>query len=107
MRTFRIALTGDFLNEQGASAYGDLILSLWDEKPFIQYHFLKDVTPFAMRALAYSPHADPTQAREMGAELVTFDQMLRESDFLSLHCRLTSQTRRMIGAAQLALMKPT
>ncbi len=43
----------------------------------------------------------------MGVELVTLDQVLRESDFLSLHCRLTSQTRRMIGSAQLALMKPT
>ncbi len=40
MLSFRIALTGDFLNEQGASAYGDLSLSLWDEKPFLQYHFL-------------------------------------------------------------------
>src|SRR5260370_22919816 len=45
MRTFHIALTGDFLNEQGASAYGDLSLSLWDEKPFLQYHFLKDLAP--------------------------------------------------------------
>jgi phosphoglycerate dehydrogenase-like enzyme len=250
MRTFRIALTGDFLNEQGASAYGDLSLSLWAEKPFIQHDYLKDlaprpgdasywsriysleitpqhidgidglvvlrpwlkrsaflngakdlviigrsgtgydkidlgactendvalfnapealrhstassallfmlalakrlpeqeriaragrwdlqagvmgselqgrtlgivglghsgrelvrlVSPFAMRVLAFSPHADPIRAREMGVKLVTLDEVLRESDFLSLHCRLTSQTRRMIGSAQLALMKPT
>jgi len=63
--------------------------------------------PFAMRVLAFSPHADVIPAREMGVKLVTLDEVLRESDFLSLHCRLTSQTRRMIGAAQLALMKPT
>jgi phosphoglycerate dehydrogenase-like enzyme len=250
MRTFRIALTGDFLDEQLVSAYGDLSLSLWKDRPYIQYHFLKEqsprphdpsywsrlysmevtpdqidgvdglvvlrpwvkrsvfargakdllaigrsgtgydkidvaactendvalfntpdalrhstassallfmlalskrlleqerivraarwdlqasvmgselqgrtlgiiglghsgrelarlVAPFSMRAQAYSPHADSEQAREMGVELCSLETVLRESDFVSLHCRLTPQTRRMIGAAQLALMKPT
>ncbi len=63
--------------------------------------------PFAMRVLAYSPHADPEQAAALGARLTTLEEVLREADFLSLHCRLTEQTRRLIGAAQLALMKPT
>ena len=250
VRPFRIALTGDFLNEQGDSAYGDLSFSLWKDRSDIQYHFLKDqsprahdpdywsrlysmevtpgqiedidglavlrpwvkrtafsrgakdllligrsgtgydkidvaactendvalfnapsalrhstassallfmlalakrlpeqerilragrwnlqasvmgselqgrtlgiiglgqsgrelvrlAAPFSMRGLAYSPHADSGQAREMGVELASLDTMLRESDFVSLHCRLTPQTRRLIGAAQLALMKPT
>lgn len=250
MRMFRINLTGDFLNDQGVSAYGDLNWSLWDEKSYIQYHFLEDqsprnddasywsrlysleitadhidginglvvlrpwvkrstfargakdlvvigrsgtgydkvdltactendvalfnapqalshstassallfmlalakrlpeqeritrvgrwdlqaqvmggelqgrtlgvvglghsgrelirlVAPFAMRLLAYSPHADEVQAREMGVELVSLEKLLRESDFVSLHCRLTPETRRTIGTAQLALMKPT
>jgi phosphoglycerate dehydrogenase-like enzyme len=248
--TFRIALTGDFLNEHGESAYGDLSLSLWNDKPYIQYHFLKDlspqaedtnywsqiyslevtpehlagidglvvlrpwvkrsafvnsakdlvvigrsgtgydkidlsactendvalfnapralthstasssllfmlalakrlpeqeritragrwdlqanvmgselqgrtlgivglghsgrelarlVAPFSMRILAYSPHADEEQARDMGVGLVSLEKLLRESDFVSLHCRLTPETRRMIATAQLALMKPT
>jgi phosphoglycerate dehydrogenase-like enzyme len=39
--------------------------------------------------------------------LTSLDEVLIESDFLSLHCRLTAETRRMIGVAQLALMKPT
>jgi phosphoglycerate dehydrogenase-like enzyme len=250
MRPFRIALTGDFLSDQGASAYGDLSLSLWNEKPFIQYHFLKNlsprpgdmtywsriysleitpehingidglvvlrpwikrstfangakdlvvigrsgtgydkidlaactqndvalfnapdalrhstassallfmlalakrlpdqeritrasrwelqasvmgselqgrtlgilglghsgrelarlVAPFGMRILAFSPHADPAQAREMDVELVSIEKVLRESDFVSLHCRLTPERRRMIGVAQFALMKRT
>ena len=247
MRIFRIALTGDFLNEQGDSAYGELSLSLWKDRPYIQYHFLKEqsprpddssywtrlysmeltpdqidgidglvvlrpwvkraafsrgakdllvigrsgtgydkidlaactdndvglfnapdalrhstassallfmlalakrlpeqervvragrwdlqanvmgselqgrtlgiiglghsgrelvrlVAPFSMRVLAYSPHADPVQARELGVELRSLETVLRESDFVSLHCRLTPQTRRLIGAAQLSLM---
>src|SRR5947208_6978119 len=47
------------------------------------------------------------QAREIEVELKPLETMLRQSDFVSLHCRLMPSTRRMIGAAQLALMKPT
>jgi phosphoglycerate dehydrogenase-like enzyme len=65
------------------------------------------VAPFSMRLLAYSPHADAVQAQDMGVELLPLETVLCESDFVSLHCRLTPQTRRLIGAAQLALMKPT
>ena len=65
------------------------------------------VAPFAMRLLAFSPHADPDEACALGVHLTSLEEVLRESDFLSLHCRLTDATRRIIGAAQLALLKPT
>lgn len=65
------------------------------------------VSPFSMRVLAYSPHAELADARPLGVQLTSLDELMRESDFVSLHCRLTADTRRMIGAAQLALMKPT
>ena len=65
------------------------------------------VAPFAMRVLAYSPHADPAAAEALGVRLTSLEEVLRESDFVSLHCRLTDATRGLIGAAQLALMKPT
>jgi phosphoglycerate dehydrogenase-like enzyme len=65
------------------------------------------VAPFAMRVLAYSPHADPAQAAALGVHLTTLDDVLRQADLLSIHCRLTDATRRLLGAAQLALMKPT
>jgi phosphoglycerate dehydrogenase-like enzyme len=65
------------------------------------------VAPFAMRVLAYSPSADPEQAGDLGVQLTTLEEVLREADFLSLHCRLTDHTRGLIGAGQLALMKPT
>ena len=45
MRTFRVALTGDFLNERGESAYGDIGLSLLVSRPFIHYHFLREHAP--------------------------------------------------------------
>ena len=43
----------------------------------------------------------------LGVRLTSLEELLRESDFISLHCRLTEATRGLIGAAQLALMKPT
>jgi len=64
------------------------------------------VAPFAMRILAFSPHADPAAAASLGVRLTSLEEVLRESDFVSLHCRLTATTRRLIGGAQLGLMKP-
>jgi phosphoglycerate dehydrogenase-like enzyme len=65
------------------------------------------VAPFAMRVIAFSPHADPAVARELGVDLTSLDEVLRRSDFISLHCRLTDATRNLIGAEQLALLKPS
>ncbi len=65
------------------------------------------VTPFRMRVLAYSPHADPTQATALGVQLAPLHDVLREADFVSIHCRLTEATRRLLGAAELAKMKPS
>lgn len=66
------------------------------------------VAPFDMNIIAYSPHADPDEAARMNVTLVgSLDHVLRESDFVSLHGRLTPQTRDMIGAREFGLMKPT
>lgn len=65
------------------------------------------VAPFDMRVLSYSPHADPAVAQQLGVRLTSLDDLLGESDFVSLHCRLTPQTRRMFGARAFGLMKPT
>jgi len=63
------------------------------------------VAPFAMRILAHSPHAHADQAMTLGVRLTFMEEVLREADFVSLHCRLTDETRGIIGAAQLNLMK--
>src|SRR2546425_436771 len=57
------------------------------------------------RLLAYSPHADPADAEASGVRLLSLEELLRESDIVSLHARLSPATRRMIGAGELALMK--
>lgn len=64
------------------------------------------VAPFEMRLLAYSPHADPALAAAAGVRLAELHEVLREADFVSLHSRLTPGNRRLIGAAELRLMKP-
>jgi phosphoglycerate dehydrogenase-like enzyme len=65
------------------------------------------VAPFDFHVIAYSPHADPSVASDLGVELTSLEEVLRRSDFVSLHCRLTHATRGLIGAVQLALLKPS
>ena len=62
--------------------------------------------PFSMRILAYSPHADASQAAELCVKLTSLAELLSQSDFVSLHCRLTQESRGLLGADQIALMKP-
>lgn len=63
---------------------------------------------FGMRPpLAFDPFVAPAGAAGLGVRLVGLDELLAESDFVSLHCPLTPQTRGLIGAGELARMKPT
>jgi glyoxylate reductase len=50
--------------------------------------------------------ADPELVAELGAERLELEQLLASSDFVSLHCPLTAETRGLISAERLALMKP-
>lgn len=62
---------------------------------------------FDMRVLAYDPFIEESRAEAMGVELVPLDVLLRESDYVSVHTPLSEATRGMIGAEQLAIMKPS
>lgn len=62
---------------------------------------------FGLRLLACDPFLSPDAGTPYGATLVELDALLREADFVSLHCPLDAGTRGLIGAAQLARMKPT
>jgi phosphoglycerate dehydrogenase-like enzyme len=59
------------------------------------------------RRLAFDPCADPAAARSLGVELLPLEQVLRESDYVTINTLLNSETRGMIGREQLRLMKPT
>ncbi len=59
-----------------------------------------------MNTVAWSLHPDCDKATEYGFEYVEFEHLLQTADVVSLHTRLSPQTRHLIGAPQLALMKP-
>lgn len=63
--------------------------------------------PLDMRFIAHDPYADPALAETLGVELVDLDTLFKESDFLSVSCPLNTQTRHIVNAGRLALMKPT
>jgi D-3-phosphoglycerate dehydrogenase len=62
---------------------------------------------FGMTVLAYDPHRSADQIAARGGTKVSLDDLLRASDFVSLHCPLSAETAGMIGREQFALMKPT
>jgi phosphoglycerate dehydrogenase-like enzyme len=61
---------------------------------------------FRARVLATGRTLTAERAREAGAEAVSLEKLLRESDIVSIHVPLNLQTRGMIGAKEFALMKP-
>jgi phosphoglycerate dehydrogenase-like enzyme len=60
-----------------------------------------------MNVLAWSQNLTSERAQAAGATRVDKDELLRRSDFVSLHVVLSERTRNLIGARELALMKPT
>ncbi len=62
---------------------------------------------FDMRVLAYDVFKDEAFATQHHVTYVPLEQLLRESDFVTLHCFLDDSTRHLIDAERLALMKPT
>ena len=59
------------------------------------------------RLLAYDPYCSEALARDIGVDLVSLETVMSEGDFVTVNAFLNSETRGMIGAAELALMKPT
>jgi phosphoglycerate dehydrogenase-like enzyme len=63
--------------------------------------------PFDMTFIAHDPFADPKLAKELGIELVSLEDVFRRADVLSVSCPLSPETRHLVNAERLALMKPT
>jgi D-3-phosphoglycerate dehydrogenase / 2-oxoglutarate reductase len=58
-----------------------------------------------MDVVAFDPYVSPERAQSMNVHLAAFDQVLATSDFISLHTPVTSETRKLIGAAEFARIK--
>jgi D-3-phosphoglycerate dehydrogenase len=65
------------------------------------------VKPLGMSVIVHDPYLTETRAREMGAEVVSFDALLERADYISLHAPLTNETHHLFGAAAFAKMKKT
>src|SRR5882672_7766166 len=59
-----------------------------------------------MKVLAYDPYLTAQEMAARGAEKVELDELLRRSDYVSISCPLTKESRSMIGAREFALMQP-
>ena len=62
---------------------------------------------FGMKVVAWSENLTAERAAEAGATLVTKDQLFQQADIVTIHLVLSSRTRGLIGASEIALMKQT
>jgi phosphoglycerate dehydrogenase-like enzyme len=63
--------------------------------------------PFDFKFMAHDPFADLALARELAIELVPLERLFREADVLCVNCPLTPETKHIVNAERLALMKST
>lgn len=71
----------------------------------IGQRFAEILKPFHCRLLAYDPFFDENAGKRIGTEKVNLDQLLKESDCISLHVPATSETKGMVNERFLAKMK--
>jgi glyoxylate reductase len=60
---------------------------------------------FKMQVVGYDKYPNPKRAEEIGIKYVDLSTLLKESDFITLHVTLTSETERLIGKKEIAAMK--
>jgi D-3-phosphoglycerate dehydrogenase len=65
------------------------------------------LSAFGMKVIAYDPYVQAGRAAQMGVRLVTLDELLAESDFMSVHLPKTPETVGLIGEEQLAKVRPS
>ncbi len=73
---------------------------------YIGARVAKVANAFGMRVLAYSQNLTVERAEAAGAALVSKAELMAQSDFITIHLKLSERTRHFVGAADLALMKP-
>ncbi len=62
---------------------------------------------FGTNIIAFDPYITSARAQQLGVTPVSLDELLAQSDFVTIHMPKTPETTGMLGAAQFALMKPT
>ncbi len=67
---------------------------------------VRKLSGFEMTTLVYDPYLKADVAASQGVRAASLDEVLSQSDFLSLHCPLTKETYHLIGERELQMMKP-
>jgi D-3-phosphoglycerate dehydrogenase len=65
------------------------------------------LTAFGMNVVAYDPYVSTVRAAQLGVRLLGLDELLAESDFITVHLPKTAETAGLIGEPELRLVKPT
>jgi len=103
-------------------AHASVQAGTWDRKPFVGYELhgktlgivglgrigsnvAARAQVFGMTVIAYDPYIPASRAGALGVELVEFDELLKRCDVVTLHVPLTAQTKNIIDARALALMR--
>jgi D-3-phosphoglycerate dehydrogenase len=60
---------------------------------------------FGMRVIVYSPYHGAEKSSSPDVRCVSFDELLKESDYISIHCKATPETEKMFSRREFALMK--
>jgi D-3-phosphoglycerate dehydrogenase len=68
--------------------------------------FAQRVAAFGTRLIAYDPYIQPARAAQLGVRLVGLEELLSESDFISIHLPKTPETVGLIGEKELQLVRP-
>lgn len=62
---------------------------------------------FGMKVIAYDPYLQPARAAQLGVQLIDLDELLAQSDFITIHLPKTKETANLIGVEALKKVKPT
>ncbi|QSB13605.1 phosphoglycerate dehydrogenase [Natronosporangium hydrolyticum] len=68
--------------------------------------FAQRMAAFGTRLIAHDPYVQPARAAQLGVRMVGLEELLREADFISIHVTKTPETVGLLGARELALVKP-
>jgi len=98
---------GEWLKKQlrGIELYGKTLGLIGSGN--IAQHMARIAKGFGMNVLVYSPHCTDEKAKKMGAKRASLEEVLRESDFVSIHIPHTEETHHLLNKKNLSLMKPT
>lgn len=66
----------------------------------------KRATGFGMNIIAFDPYVKEEDAKKLGVKMVSLENLMRESDFITVHAREAPETFHLVGKDQIKLMKP-